>query len=76
MAPKLADEYHGHRCLRTRRPLILSADDWERILAPISHPPFLSEMAEDEAADSLYIAGEMNRAEWLLAKERNANRTA
>lgn len=62
MAKTLGDEYHGHQCRSTKRlheMAIFSRNQWSAMLA------------EDEFADSLYMAGEMTRAEWLLAKERN-----
>lgn len=37
-------------------------------------PVFSVEQAEDEFADTLYVVGEITKAEWILAKERISER--
>lgn len=61
MVKTLADEYHGRKCHSTKR--LYEMAIFHRDQSPI-------ERWEDESAHSLYIAGEITRAEWQLAKDR------
>lgn len=64
MAQTLADEYHGHLC---RNQTI----KYSNALISFLHndAQYIME-EEDKHADDLYIAGEITRAEWLMARER------
>lgn len=68
MVKTLADEYHGRKCHGLNRHRLSYA------ISSYILDGSLSQTAEDEVADSLYIVGEINHAEWLLAKERNDKR--
>lgn len=72
MVKTLADEYHGRKCHSATRNR--SIHSLPSIFPPQWATKSLSEDAEDAEIDSLYIAGEINRAEWQLGRERNDKR--